>query len=65
MHFTRVENNLQREKCWRVMIESTLQGLALLALASIAINLIKWLLRRPVALLLTVVMLGVTAWLQS
>ena len=47
------------------MIESILQGLVLLALASIAINLIKWLLRRPVALLLTVVMLGVTAWLHS
>jgi len=47
------------------MIESTLQGLALLVLASIAINLIKWLVRRPVTLLLTAVMLGITAWLHS
>jgi len=65
MHFARVKNNLQRAKGWRAMIESILQGLVLLVLASIAINLIKWLLRRPVALLLTVVMLGVTAWLHS
>jgi hypothetical protein len=48
----------------REMLESTLHGFALLALASIAINTVKWLLRHPTTLLLAGVMLSATAYLM-
>jgi len=75
MHFARVENIFEdarrapccyasrAKKSTRTMIESTLQGFALLALASIVINTVKWLVRRPVALLLLGLAVGVTAGL--
>jgi hypothetical protein len=46
------------------MIESILKGIAFAALASIAINTVKWLLRHPDMLLLTVATLALTAWLM-
>jgi hypothetical protein len=46
------------------MIESALKGFALVALASIAIGTVKWLLRHPI-LLVIAVMLSLTPWLMS
>jgi hypothetical protein len=55
-----------QKTAWRetAMIESALKGIAFVALASIAINTVKWLLRHPAALLLTTAILAVTAWLM-
>jgi hypothetical protein len=46
------------------MIETTLKGIALLALASIAVSTLKWLLRHLRVLLLALVALGTAAWLM-
>jgi hypothetical protein len=47
------------------MIDSLLKALALTALASIAIGAVRWLVRRPTALLLLVLMiLGVSTLLM-
>ena len=46
------------------MLESTLHGVALLALASIAINTVKWLLRHPTTLLLTGAVLSASVYLM-
>lgn len=45
------------------MIEIALQCFALLALASIAIGVLRWLLRQPTALLLVLMLLGVSTLL--
>jgi hypothetical protein len=46
------------------MIEGALKGFALLALASITINIVKWLARHLGALILLIAMLGVAASLM-
>ena len=46
------------------MIDSVLKALALTALASIAIGALRWLVRRPTALLLVLVLLGVSTLLM-
>jgi len=45
------------------MIEIALKVLALTALASIAIGAVRWLVRRPTALLLVLMLLGVSTLL--
>jgi hypothetical protein len=45
------------------MIDIVLKGFALTALASIAIGAVRWLVRRPTALLLLLVLLGASALL--
>jgi hypothetical protein len=45
------------------MIDSVLKALALTALASIAIGAVRWLVRRPTALLLVLMVLSVSALL--
>ena len=46
------------------MIEGALKGFALLALASITINVVKWLFRHLHALILMVAILGIATWLM-
>jgi hypothetical protein len=46
------------------MIEGALKGIALLALASITINTLKWLFRHLPVLLLAIVVLSAAAWLM-
>jgi hypothetical protein len=46
------------------MIDSLLKALALTALASIAIGAVRWLVRRPTALLLVLMILGVSTLLM-
>ena len=46
------------------MIDSLLKALALTALASIAIAAVRWLVRRPTALLLVLMILGVSTLLM-
>lgn len=45
------------------MIDIVLKGFALTALASIAIGAVRWLVRRPTALLLLLMLLGASAML--
>ena len=45
------------------MIDIVLKGFALTALASIAIGAVRWLVRRPTALLLLLVLLGASTLL--
>ena len=45
------------------MIDSVLKAFALTALASIAIGAVRWLVRRPTALLLVLMVLSVSALL--
>lgn len=45
------------------MIDIPLKALALTALASIAIGAVRWLVRRPTALLLVLMLLGVSTLL--
>jgi len=45
------------------MIDITLKGFALLALASIAIGVVHWLIRQPTALLLVLMLLAVSTLL--
>jgi hypothetical protein len=45
------------------MIDIVLKALALTALASIAIGAVRWLMRRPTALLLLLMLLGASALL--
>ncbi len=45
------------------MIDIALKAFALTALASIAIGAVRWLVRRPTALLLALMLLGVSALL--
>ena len=47
------------------MIDSVLKALALTALASIAIGAVRWLVRRPTALLLILAALSVSALLAK
>jgi hypothetical protein len=47
------------------MIDSVLKALALTALASIAIGAVRWLVRRPTALLLVLMVLSVSALLAK
>lgn len=44
------------------MFDIALKGIALAALASIAIGIVRWLLRHPATLLLMLAILGVAAW---
>jgi len=46
------------------MIDSVLKALALTALASIAIGAVRWLVRRPTALLLVLMILGASTLLM-
>jgi hypothetical protein len=46
------------------MIDSVLKALALTALASIAIGAVRWLVRRPTALLVVLMILGVSTLLM-
>ena len=46
------------------MIDSLLKALALTALASIAIGAVRWLVRRPAALLLVLTILGMSTLLM-
>jgi hypothetical protein len=47
------------------MIDSVLKALALTALASIAIGAVRWLVRRPTALLLVLMVLSISALLAK
>jgi hypothetical protein len=47
------------------MIDSVLKALALTALASIAIGAVRWLVRRPTALLVVLMLLSVSALLAK
>jgi hypothetical protein len=46
------------------MIDSVLKALALTALASIAIGAVRWIVRRPTALLLVLMILGASTLLM-
>jgi len=45
------------------MIDLVLKGFALLALASIAIGMVHWLIRTPIALMLALTLLAASAFL--
>ena len=46
------------------MIDSVLKALALTALASVAIGAVRWLVRRPTALLVVLMLLGASTLLM-
>jgi hypothetical protein len=47
----------------RLMIDTTLKAFALTALASIVIGAVRWLVRRPTALLLVLMLIGASTLL--
>src|SRR5439155_12527319 len=61
----RQETESQRADARDRMIDSVLKALALTALASIAIGAVRWLARRPTALLLILAVLSVSALLAK
>jgi Flp pilus assembly protein TadB len=58
------ETGLNRPNARDRMIDSVLKALALTALASIAIGAVRWLVRRPTALLVVLMILGASTLLM-
>ncbi|SRR6266568_87365 len=62
--FQRQETEGERPKTRDRMIDSVLKALALTALASIVIGAVRWLVRRPTALLVVLMILGASTLLM-
>jgi hypothetical protein len=62
--FQRQETECKRSHARDRMIDSVLKAFALTALASIAIGAVRWLARRPTALLLVLMILGASTLLM-
>lgn len=63
--FQRQETECSRPNASDQMIDSVLKALALTALASIAIGAVRWIVRRPTALLLVLMILGASTLLMQ